>query len=143
MFGPELINWGLDPFQGVRGLRREMGRLFDQYLDAEPYPPVNIWASGDEAVVKAELPGVDPKDVEITVKDSVVSLSGERKAEEPAEGVVCHRCERGSGSFSRSFSLPFAVDREKVKASFANGVLTITLPRAEESKPRKIAITAE
>ena len=135
----------LDPFASVRSLQRQMNRLFEGFgaEEREAFPTVNLWSNAEEVIVQAEVPGVDPKGIEITVQGDQFCLQGERKADEPSKNVVCHRSERGSGKFVRSFRLPFEVDSGKVAARCANGILTVTLPRTETSKPRKIAIAAE
>ncbi len=135
--------YGLDPFSDVRRLQREMNRLFEGYgAEADEFPAVNVWSGQDEMVVTAEIPGVDPKDLSINVNQDVLTLEGKRQAEDLQEGVVCHRCERGQGNFTRSLRLPFEVEAAGVKARHKLGVLTIRLPRAEASKPKKIAISA-
>jgi len=143
------MNWyelgSVDPFASIRSLQRQMNRLFDGFggEDRDAFPAVNLWSSADEVIVQAEVPGADPKAIEITVQGDQFTLQGERKASQPSENVVCHRSERGSGRFVRTFRLPFEVDSGKVAARCVNGVLTVTLPRTETSKPRKIAITSE
>lgn len=135
----------LDPFGSVRALQRQMNRLFEGYgtEERDAFPAVNLWSSADEVVVQAEVPGVEPQNVEVTVQGDQLTLQGERKAQEPSENVVCHRAERGFGKFVRTFRLPFEVDNARATARCTNGVLTLTLPRTETSKPRKIAIAAE
>ncbi len=141
MYGYYMNTWS--PVRELERLHREMDRLFNVHAaEAETYPAVNIWSSNDEVVVTAELPGVEPKDIDIAVSGNQLTLKGERKAAEMAQDVVCHRCERGMGSFMRTISLPFDVEADKVCATSKNGVLTIKLPRAEATKPRKISITA-
>jgi len=139
-----LWSYSNDPFADMRQLQREMNRLFER---AEPassvFPAVNIWSRGDELVATAELPGVEPADMNITVEGDQLTLRGERKVQEPAKEVVCHRCERGGGSFLRVIQLPFEVEAGGVKARFRQGVLSVTLPRAEASKPKQITITQE
>jgi HSP20 family protein len=103
---------------------------------------MNVWTDADSAVVTAELSGVSLDDIEISVEDDTLTLRGNRQPAELGEGVTYHRRERRYGSFLRSFRLPFRVDAEKVDAIFRNGVLSISLPRAEEDKPRRIAIRA-
>ncbi|MBN1671995.1 MAG: Hsp20/alpha crystallin family protein [Kiritimatiellae bacterium] len=106
------------------------------------YPPVNAWVSDDAVVLEAELPGVDPKAVEISLEDGLLRLSGNREPVALKDGEAFYRRERRHGRFNRAFRLPFAVDGKKVKASYKHGILTITLERAEEDKPRKIAVEA-
>lgn len=134
------------PWQEMEYLQREMNRLFSTVSRdigssiAPAYPAMNIWANKDGAIITAELPGIEPDDIEITVEGDNLMLSGERKPEEMAEGDVYHRRERGCGKFSRSIQLPFSVEADKVDASFKNGVLSIKAPRPEQEKPRKISI---
>jgi HSP20 family protein len=119
-----------------------MQRLFrDLSMPATgEFPAVNVWVNGDAAEVKVELPGVDPKDVDISVVGKTLTLRGSRSPEEAKEEESYHRRERWSGSFNRAVDLPFSVNAAKVEARFSKGILTITLPRAEEDKPRKIAV---
>jgi len=136
------------PWQEIERFRREMDRLFNQtFADvvrplAGGYPAVNIWTNAEGAVVTAELPGLDPDDMDIAVVGETLNLSGERKPEEVGEGVKYHRQERGYGKFTRAITLPFHVEADKVEAVFEKGVLHIYLPRAEVDKPRKIAVKA-
>jgi len=129
-------------------LRREMNRLFASFptisgaLVAPGYPAMNVWTNEDSAVVTAELPGIDPEKLDIAVVENTLTLSGERKPLELAEGDVYHRRERGYGKFTRSFQLPFNVEANNVQAVYEKGVLRITLPRAEADKPRKIVVKA-
>ena len=106
------------------------------------YPAMNVWTNEDGAVVTAELPGVEPDNINIAVTGDTLTLKGSRTPEELKEGEQYHRRERGHGQFTRTFQLPFQVEAEKVEANFEKGVLSITLPRAEAEKPRKIAIKA-
>lgn len=106
------------------------------------YPLLNIWSSADGVVVDAELPGVDPREVDVSVMGDELTLRGKINVQEAAKGETCHRRERPSGEFSRTVQLPFRADSAKVKASFTNGLLRVTVPRCEEEKPRKIAVEA-
>ncbi|MBN1269056.1 MAG: Hsp20/alpha crystallin family protein [Kiritimatiellae bacterium] len=136
--------FGLDPFRDLRRLQHDMNRLFNGYQAAgESFPALNVWSSGEEALVSAELPGVDPKAVNITVKGDLLTLEGERTPPETSEAITYHRSERGYGRFVRRMRLPFAVDQGKVSAKYRDGILTVSLPRAEASKPKTIAVTAE
>jgi HSP20 family protein len=126
-------------------LRREMNRLFSDVpttAGAPGYPAMNVWSNEDGAVITAELPGVNPEDIDISVVGDTLTLSGTRQPVELPENAVIHRRERGGGKFSRVFRLPFPIDSGEVDASFENGVLSVTLPRPESDKPRKIAIKA-
>jgi HSP20 family protein len=125
-------------------LQREMNRLFDTFdHDFTPsalFPAVNLWLSEEGAVVTAELPGVDVKDLDISVVGETLSISGERKLEKLSENAVCHRQERGFGKFTRVVDLPFAADSNKVQATLEKGILRILLPRVEQDRPRKISV---
>ena len=106
------------------------------------YPPVNAWISDDHVVVEAELPGVDPKDVDISVEGDELKLSGKREPEPELESRRYHKRERTSGEFSRVLSLPYRVDSGKVQAAYRHGLLRVSLPRAEADKPKKITVEA-
>jgi HSP20 family protein len=126
-------------------LQHEMNRLFDAYTPsslrrAPGYPAMNIWTNEEGLVLTAEVPGVAPQDIDISVVGETLTLSGERKPDELKEGSRYHRQERGYGKFARSVQLPFPVDVSAVDATFKQGVLFVTMPRAEEDKPRKIAV---
>jgi HSP20 family protein len=103
-------------------------------------PPVDIRESDDAFRIHAELPGLTKEDVQITLENNVLRLSGERKFEKEVKQDAYHRIERAYGSFSRSFALPHQVASDKVEAKFENGVLSIVVPKVEQAKPRRIAI---
>lgn len=113
----------------------------DQSRRIHSAPTFNLWADENGAVLTSEIPGVELGQLEITVSGRDVSVKGSRPAE-PVEGAQAVRRERAAGEFERAFQLPFQVDAEKVEAKFVNGVLEVTLPRAEYDKPRKINISA-
>lgn len=126
-------------------LQRDMNRLFDDFhpmrlRSAPSFPAVNVWADEESVIVTAELPGMDNEDIELNVLENTFTISGERKFEELPENARYHRQERGFGKFTRNLQLPYRVDTKKVKATFKDGVLEVNLPRAEEDKPKKIAI---
>lgn len=143
-----------DPFDSgssgreLERLRREMNRLFETWdrwprlSAAGGYPAMNAWANEDSVVVTAELPGTDPEHLDISVRENLLTVSGERKPLELGNGETYHRRELSYGKFKRVFQLPFQVDSAKVEASYEKGVLRITLPRAEADKPRKITVKA-
>ncbi len=106
------------------------------------YPLMNVWTSEEGVVIDAELPGVDPKDVDISVKDSALTIQGKVNVVAPAEGETYHRRERPAGEFSRTLQLPFRANAAGVKANYQHGVLRVTVPRSEEEKPKKIKIEA-
>lgn len=133
-----------DPIGELRRLQREMSCFFDDYAgNASPYPLLNLWGTPEEAVVEALVPGMEPKDLSITLQGDVLLLEGERKAEAAAEKVTAIRLERSAGRFSRTVRLPFEVEPSKVAAKYENGLVRITLPRKESTKPRRIAIAQE
>jgi HSP20 family protein len=127
-------------------LERQMNHLFDgrfhSLADASCFPAVNVWTNEDGAYLTAELPGVELKDMDISVVGEVLTLKGEHAPEPLEEGAEVHRQERGCGSFNRSIQLPFPIDVNKVEARLDKGVLYVTLPRAEADKPRKITVKA-
>jgi HSP20 family protein len=105
-----------------------------------PYPPINIYDDGESFVVRAELPGVKPEMLDITVTGDTLTLRGAREIDPVAESCCYHRQERSAGEFRRAFTLPEQVDSNKVVARHNNGVLEIMLPRAEQAKAKKIRI---
>jgi len=126
-------------------MQREMNRLFDTYYPvrlrtAPSFPAMNVWSSEEGLILTAEVPGIRPEDIDVSVVGETLNLTGARKPEELKEGTRYHRQERGYGKFSRTIQLPFPVDVNKVEATFKNGLLHISLPRAEADKPRKIAV---
>ncbi len=131
-------------WQEMDRLQREMDRLFRansaNRLGTGGYPAMNIWSNEDSAVITTELPGINLDDVDISVVGDTLTLSGRRMPEELSEGARYHRQERGFGKFTRSIKLPYTVDGDKVEATYNRGVLSITLPRAESDKPRKIQV---
>ena len=132
-------------WQEMENLQREMNRLFSDFMPtrfraASEFPAMNIWADENSVLVTAELPGIKVDDLDINVLGENLTISGERTPEELPEDAQYHRRERGFGKFTRSIQLPYQVDVKKVNASFKNGVLSITLPRAESDKPKKIAV---
>jgi HSP20 family protein len=129
----------------------EMNRLFDRWSDGgwtgspnvAGYPPVNVWEEGDQVYVEAELPGQDLKALELQVTGgNQLTIKGEQKPKVPEKGVW-HRRERGQGVFTRTLTLPFLVDADKVEARLENGVLVVKLAKHESAKPRKIVVKAE
>ena len=103
-------------------------------------PDVNVYEKEDQIVVEAEMPGMKKDDIEVSVQDHVLSLSGERKEEKETKEKHFYRRERVEGSFMRSISLPTNVDSEKIDAKYKNGVLTLTIPKAEEAKTKRVEI---
>ena len=144
----------LVPFRRHRALipfGRDIERVFDGFFDRPVrffdeetawMPSVDVSETGKEIRVKAELPGMDAKDIEVSLNDGHLTIRGERKQENEEKDENVHRVERRYGSFSRSFRLPVEVDVEKVKADYKDGVLSIHLPKSEENSERKIEIKA-
>jgi len=131
-----------DPFALVRSMLRDVDRVTPTGRAQPVFPAVNVW-QGDEAVaITAELPGIESADIDISIKDNVLTIAGERKAPEVPDGARWHRNERRYGRFNRAVSLPFAASDDKVEARMTNGVLRIVVGRPEQEKPRKIEIKA-
>lgn len=136
-------------FEEFDRMRRQMDRFAsglefgvgENFQKAGVFPPLNLTEDDHNYFVRAELPGVMSENLDIQATGKNLSISGERKILPEAEGARYHRREREAGKFSRVFTLPGLVVAEKIKAAFSNGVLTITIPKAEETKPRKIAIS--
>ncbi|MFA5072574.1 MAG: Hsp20/alpha crystallin family protein [Nitrospirota bacterium] len=129
------------PWRAFDRLHRTTSGVLSQ--STSDFPAINVWADGDNHVLTAELPGIEPKDVEISIAGRSVTIRGIRKTDEPCEGECVHRQERWEGKFTRSIELPHVIDQNKVEAIFSKGVLQVVLPRAESDKPRKIAIKTE
>jgi HSP20 family protein len=147
----DLQNW--DPFRQLSSLRQEIDRLFDEPL-ASANAPQSFWLGGgwpsvdvqedrDNVVVTVEVPGMKKEDIDVSLHDGVLSISGERTVDAKYEVAEAHRTERFSGRFQRSFALPVLVNTDKANAAYQDGVLTITLPKAEEAKPKQITVHAD
>jgi HSP20 family protein len=138
-----------DPFRDLMSIQSELNRLFGRTYAGEPatagawVPPLDIFETEDRFVVSVDLPGVDPKQVDVSVEDSTLTIRGERGFTSEADEDSCHRVERRYGSFVRSLSLPQTADAARIEASFDKGVLTIEVPKAEQAKPRKIQVKAK
>jgi HSP20 family protein len=138
-----------NPSQQVAAAREPLFRLFDTFFNDNGEdlatrtwtPPVDIQETDDAYHIHAELPGLTKDDIQITLENNVLRLSGERKFEKDVKQENYHRIERTYGTFTRSFALPTQVSPEKVEAKFENGVLSLTVPKAEQAKPRRIAIS--
>jgi HSP20 family protein len=138
------------PFQDLLQMQDRMNRIMEGFTQGKGkqeeifsgawLPAVDIYEAQNELVLKADLPEVDNKDVSIRVEDNVLTISGERKWDKDVREENCHRVERAYGTFVRSFTLPHTIDREKIKATFKDGVLKVVLPKREETKPKQINI---
>jgi HSP20 family protein len=143
-----LIRW--DPIRDLDSLQSDMNRLFDRFFEGGRganggavrrwIPAMDLVESEDHLVLRADLPGMKEDDVDIEIKDGVLTISGERKSEHEEKGEGFHRVERAFGRFSRSLSLPDGVDAKKVAASFKDGVLEVKVPKPEDTKPTRVAI---
>jgi HSP20 family protein len=136
-----------EPFRGVTSLQNQINRLFSEAFDRSeegnltPWAPaVDIFETEQELVVKADLPDVKPEDLDIRVENNVLTIRGERKFEKKVSEDKYLRVERAYGSFSRSFSLASTVNTEAIKADYKDGVLTLTIPKREEAKPKQIKV---
>ena len=145
---PEMTVWS--PFRHLSTLRDEIDRLFESPLNALTngsqqflngwLPTLDLYEDRDHLVLKAELPGMKKEDIDISLHGDVLTLSGERKEEETYEMAETYRSERFLGKFQRTLTLPVAVNASKVQASYKDGVLTVTLPKSEEAKPKQIQV---
>ena len=144
-----IVRW--EPFRDLLSLQERMNRLFDESyrtrqgeedwaLGGSWAPPVDIYEHDGNIVLKAEIPGIDPKDVDVRVENNTLTLKGERKIDNEVKKENYHRVERSYGAFTRSFTLPNVVDTTNIKAEYKDGVLRVTLPKREEAKPKSISI---
>lgn len=144
-----LIRW--EPIREMNTIQNEMNRLFNTYFEAPSpsgqgstarrwIPAMDLVETGDQFVLRADLPGLNEEDVNIELEDNVLTISGERKAEHEERKEGYYRVERSSGAFSRSLTLPEGVDPAGVHAKFDRGVLEVSIPKPEQRKPRKVAI---
>jgi HSP20 family protein len=145
-----LVPW--KPFEELGTLRHEMDRLFERFFgewptwpksDAGWAPRIDMGETGDSVTIKAELPGLEAKEVDVSIFGNTLTVRGEKKEEREEKDEHYHLVERAHGTFSRVVRLPAAVDVEKIKASFKNGVLTITLPKTEEARQKAIPVSIE
>ena len=143
-----VVRW--DPFRDLNLLQDRMNRLFEDanrnWKSDEPAstttwsPAVDIFETESEIVVKAEVPGMDRKDITLNLENNVLTLKGERRFLKEAKEENYHRIERSYGGFSRAFSIPATVDEEKIRADYQDGVLKIVLPKKEQLRPKQIKI---
>ncbi len=141
-----LTRW--EPFRGANSLQDQVNRLFSDVFERQGEessltawaPSVDIYETEHELVVKADLPEVDPKDLDIRVENNILTIRGERKFEKNVNEENYLRVERAYGSFARSFTLASTVNSEAIKADYQNGVLTLSIPKREEAKPKQIKV---
>ena len=138
----------LEPFRGFSTLQDQVNRVFNESFRNQGdesalttwAPPVDIYETPNELVVKADLPDVNEKEIDVRVENNLLTVRGERKFEKSVSEENYLRVERTYGAFSRSFSLPNTVNPEAIRAEYKNGVLTVNLPKREESKPRQVKV---
>jgi len=145
---PETARW--DPFRQLSTLRSEIDRLFEEPFSAlsegmQPFmsgwsPALDVFEDRDNLTVKAELPGMKKEDIEISLHDGVLTLSGERKEAQKFDQGEIHRSERFVGKFQRTLTLSTTVDIDNVKATYKDGILTVVLPKSEQAKPKQIQV---
>ncbi len=144
-----IVRW--NPFQDLVSLQERMNRLFEQTLDRSRgerevmvagtwAPAVDIYETPESIVLQAELPGLGKDDIDIQVRDNVLTLKGERRSEKEVKEGNYLRVERAYGGFQRAFTLPAAVQADKIRAVFKDGVLDVSIPKAEEAEPKQIKI---
>jgi len=132
-----------DPLANIRLFEDAFTRMFNEPQTNRPWTPaVDIYETENDLVVKADLPDVDLKDIDVRVENQTLTIAGERKFEKQDNVAGYHRIERSYGNFTRSFAVPNSFDTEKIAASFKNGVLSVSLPKKEAAKPRQIKIEA-
>jgi HSP20 family protein len=140
----------LTPWMGTMGLRHEMDRLFDRFFDVMPdealelsgewMPKIDLSETKEAIVVRAEIPGVEQKDIHVSLQDQFLVIKGEKQQDKEENDERHHRTERSYGSFARAMRLPSPVDASRVAAAFKDGVLTVTLPKTAEAKGTTIPV---
>ena len=141
-----LVRW--DPIRELDSLQGDMNRLFDRFFDGRTangtsrrwIPAMDLLETEDHLVLRGDLPGLTEDDIDIEIKDNVLTVSGERKAENEEKSEGYYRVERSFGNFSRSLTLPQGVDTGKVEANFDKGVLEVRIPKPAEAKPTRVQI---
>jgi len=148
-----IVRW--DPFDAFIGAQEDLNRMFRRGWLCAPgteeglaeggkwAPALDIYETADSLVLEAELPGMDPKDIDVTVDDGILTVKGERKHEKEVEEENYFRVERAYGFFQRSVRLPVEAETDRVKASYDAGVLKVTVPKAEPKKPKAVPVTIE
>ena len=150
----ELAPWKpWEPLKELQRMRTDMDRLWESFFEGKPVrhreemsgwvPSLDLAETKDSYVVKAEIPGMAKDAINVSMKEGVLSISGEKKTEERKDGENWHRIERAFGTFQRSFYIPTEVDETKVKAAYKDGVLTVSMPKREEAKRKEIPIAVE
>lgn len=136
-----------EPFRDLVTMRDDMDRLFDVFFGVQPQdmedlwrPAIDIEENNGNLMVRAEIPGMKKEDIKVSVKEDMLTISGERKRENETKDKTFHRIERSYGQFRRMIRLPATVDADKVKATYKDGVLNVTLPKPESMKPKNIDV---
>ncbi|MBP8625474.1 MAG: Hsp20/alpha crystallin family protein [Syntrophorhabdaceae bacterium] len=146
----ELALW--QPLKEMERIRKEMDNIWDTFFDRTPgkgygvsewLPSLDVSETKNNYIVNAEIPGIDPKEVEISLNDNILTIKGEKKQEKEEENENYHVIERSYGGFTRSLRLPGQIQGDKVKATYKNGILKITLPKTEEAKKKEIKVAVE
>lgn len=146
----DLIRW--DPFKEISSLREEIDRLFDTFFGRQTsmvsgeafwVPAVDVEETESEYIVKAELPGLKKEDIKISITDDTLTISGERKMQKEEKGKTYHRIEMNYGKFERTIRFPSEVLPDKAKASYKDGILSITIPKSEKAKAKELEIQIE
>jgi HSP20 family protein len=133
-----------DPLASLRMFEDSFSRILNEPVANRPWAPaVDIYETENELVLKADVPDVDQKNIDVRVENQTLTVSGERKFEKEESGKGYHRIERNYGTFSRSFAVPNTFDTEKITATYRNGVLSVMLPKKEAAKPRQIKVAVE
>jgi HSP20 family protein len=144
-----LVRW--NPINEFSSLQSQMNRFFQEALGNSPFessrttnwtPVADICETDESLFVKVELPGVDPKMVDVRLENNILTIRGQREFDQGNEKTSYHRIERTYGMFSRAFALPVSVDPDNIRAEFKNGLLTVTLPKSERARPKRIEIAA-
>jgi len=148
----DLIRWRKGEDWSLTQMRREMDRLFDRFSEGWPFrgfaetgrwmPSMDVCETDKELVVRAELPGMDPKEIDICLSGNVLTIKGERKNEREEKKENFHLVERSSGSFSRTLQLPAEVNADKIEASYKDGVLSVKMPKTEPEAVKKVEVKA-
>jgi len=142
----------ISPFRDFERMRRDMDRLWDSFFErgtlrgedgSQWLPSLDVAETKNEIVVKAEVPGLEPKDIDISLSDGVLTIKGEKKQEREEKEENYHLVERSYGSFTRSIRLPKEVQSDKINASYKNGVLKVVLPKSEEAKKKEVKIKVQ
>lgn len=141
----DLVRW--DPFKELLSLRDEFDRIFKEYfirpenVDEGWFPMADMKEDSENVVVNVEVPGIKKEDIKVTIRGNQLVVTGERKFEKEKKDETYHRIERSYGKFQRIITIPVEVDQSKIKATYENGILSITLPKTEKEKPKEIEIS--